>query len=176
MELADLTLAYIEGLIRDGVREDKTIEYKRELTRDRRELLKDVSAFANTSGGDLIFGVEEEKGVPTQIVGLPLKNADAEVLRLLQIIQMGLQPPLILSSLDFKIMPHSGGTQVIVLRIPKSLAGPHQIRETNVFWGRHSAGTYRLDTGELRRALVSSAVLTDSAIEYRARRISRICQ
>jgi hypothetical protein len=35
-----------EGLIRDDVREDKTIEYKREIPRDRTELLKDVSAFA----------------------------------------------------------------------------------------------------------------------------------
>jgi len=172
--LADLTFANIEGLIRDGVREDKTIEYKREIPRDRAELLKDVSAFANTSGGDLFFGVEEEKGVPTRIAGLALGDADAEVLRLLQIIQTGLQPPLVLSSLDCKVVPHSGGTQVIVLRIPKSLAGPHQIRETYVFWGRTSGGNYRLDTGELRRAFVSSAALTDSVIEYRAQRIARI--
>src|SRR6266849_1721629 len=88
--VADVTLADIESLIRDGVREDKSIEYKREIPRDRTELLKDVSAFATTSGGDLIFGVEEEKGVPTRIVGLPLADADAEVLRLLQIIHTGL--------------------------------------------------------------------------------------
>jgi Putative DNA-binding domain len=168
------TLAHIEDLIANSVREDKTIEYKREIPRDRLELLKDVSAFANTSGGELIFGIEEEKGVPTRIVGLPLENADAEVLRLQQIIGTGLQPPLILSSLDCKVVPLSDGTQVIVLHIPKSLAGPHQIRETFVFWGRHSGGTYRLDTGELRRAFVSSAALTDSAVEYRAQRISRI--
>jgi schlafen family protein len=174
MALADFTLADVQGLIRDGVREDKAIEYKREIPRDRTELLKDVSAFANTSGGNLIFGVEEEKGVPTRIVGLSLADADAEVLRLLQIIQTGLQPPLVLSSLDFKFVPLSGGTQVIVLRIPKSLAGPHQIRETYVFWGRTSGGNYRLDTGELRRAFVSSAALTHSVVEYRAQRIAHI--
>jgi predicted HTH transcriptional regulator len=103
--LADLALADIERLISDGVREDKSIEYKRDIPRDRAELLKDVSAFANASGGDLVFGIAEEKGLPTQIVGLSLPDPDAEVLRLLQIIQTGLQPPLVLSSLDCKVLP-----------------------------------------------------------------------
>ena len=69
MTLENITLADIENLVRDGIREDKAIEYKRAIPQDRAELLKDVSAFANMSGGDLIFGIEEEKGVPLELRG-----------------------------------------------------------------------------------------------------------
>ena len=36
----------------------------------KKELLKDVSSFANTEGGDLLIGIDEDAGVPTNIVGL----------------------------------------------------------------------------------------------------------
>ena len=55
--------ADLERLVQNGVAEGRTLEYKEELPGgtddDRREFLGDVSAFANASGGDLIYGAEE---------------------------------------------------------------------------------------------------------------------
>ena len=57
-----LDLDYIQRLIDNSVCEDSHIEYKAELKfrsdDDKKELLADVSAFANAGGGNVIYGVE----------------------------------------------------------------------------------------------------------------------
>ena len=40
--------------------------------------MADVSSFANSGDGDLIFGVEEEAGLPVRIVGVGFPNLDQE--------------------------------------------------------------------------------------------------
>ena len=54
--------------------ESKFLDYKRDIVGngdgDRKEFLYDISSFANTQGGYLVFGIEEAKGLPTRIVGL----------------------------------------------------------------------------------------------------------
>ena len=51
------------ALIEDREAEGKTIDYKRQAVShdDRKEFLYDISSFANTAGGYLIFGMEERK-------------------------------------------------------------------------------------------------------------------
>ena len=60
----DIAIQHIEGLIEDGVYESKHIEYKRELelSKGRVEFLNDLTAMANGDGGDIIYGVETDKG------------------------------------------------------------------------------------------------------------------
>ena len=57
--------ATLDQLVTDGVEESLTVEFKRELaaaTRgEKREVAKDISAFANTAGGWLIYGVDENR-------------------------------------------------------------------------------------------------------------------
>lgn len=68
------------GLLENKVSERKTIDYKRDLPggadQDKKEFLADVSSFANTEGGELIFGMTEASGVPTEIVGVAIGNPD----------------------------------------------------------------------------------------------------
>jgi predicted HTH transcriptional regulator len=59
----------LERLVKDGVKESLTLDYKQSLAlskedRKKDELCKDVTAFANSAGGQLIFGIEEDKQVP----------------------------------------------------------------------------------------------------------------
>lgn len=58
--------------------EDKHVEFKAEIPKKHEKFLKDIIAFANTSGGKTIVGVEDETG---KIVGLgdqnPFKLSDA---------------------------------------------------------------------------------------------------
>lgn len=67
--------AALLALIANGVQESLTLDYKRSPSLDRSdgnkraELSKDVSAFANSAGGTLIYGVEENGHVPTNIDG-----------------------------------------------------------------------------------------------------------
>lgn len=93
----------IGQLIADGVAETQRLEYKEQLpgttSRDKTEFLADVAAFANSSGGDLIFGVAERRdadgkptGIPENARGVGAVNADAELLRLDNMIRDGIVP------------------------------------------------------------------------------------
>src|SRR5262245_19906145 len=61
----------IEELVREGIQESLTLDYKRCAALDKRnpksklDLSKDVSAFANSAGGTLVYGVEETNHLPT---------------------------------------------------------------------------------------------------------------
>jgi predicted HTH transcriptional regulator len=61
----DIVESHIQQLITDRVSERRSLEYKRELpTRQDesvREFLADVSSFANAAGGDLVYGIEDER-------------------------------------------------------------------------------------------------------------------
>jgi predicted HTH transcriptional regulator len=63
----------IIGLIQDHVKENLSLDYKRSEALDKKnpdrksDLSKDVSAFANSAGGTLIYGVEEKDNLPVRI-------------------------------------------------------------------------------------------------------------
>lgn len=57
----------LEKLISEGIDEDSSLEYKgsgslAKSDLKKRELTKDVSAFANSAGGTIIFGIKESSG------------------------------------------------------------------------------------------------------------------
>jgi hypothetical protein len=68
-----------------GVPEGIFIDYKRDMygrsDADAKEFLKDVSSFANTSGGHLIIGLDEVAGIPTSITALK-GDSDQDLQRL----------------------------------------------------------------------------------------------
>jgi predicted HTH transcriptional regulator len=58
--------ADLDRLIVDAVKESLTLDYKQSLalTKDdkkKEDLCKDVTAFANSAGGQLVYGMEEDK-------------------------------------------------------------------------------------------------------------------
>jgi hypothetical protein len=76
-----ITEGHLRSLIEDQVIELRLIEYKRELPgrsdRDKKEFLADVCSFANTAGGDLMYGIVESGGTPQHLVGIAADNVDA---------------------------------------------------------------------------------------------------
>ena len=93
----------IDQLVADGVSEEQQLDYKEQLPgrapSDKKEFLADVSAFANSSGGDLVFGIVERRdadgkptGVPEAATGVGAVNSDTELLRLGNMIRDGIAP------------------------------------------------------------------------------------
>ncbi len=62
------------SLIDNVVLERKTLDYKEKFSGNgeshRKEFLKDVTSFANSSGGDIIYGIKEDNGIPIQLTGM----------------------------------------------------------------------------------------------------------
>lgn len=170
----------LQGLIDNKVIEGKTIEYKRELPNksdsDKKEFLADITSFANSSGGDLIFGIEQDNqtGEPKSLNGIEIENVDKEKTRLDNIIRNGVEPRIL--SVAIQPIPLSNSNFVILVRIPKSWIGPHRVIFGGhaKFYARNSSGKYEMDVDELRVAFNLSETLAERIKKFRIERISNI--
>jgi len=182
--LGDIAEQDVQGLIDDEVAEDQTIEYKAklQLTRieDKAELCRDISAFANASGGCIVYGLGEKRDQSNKTTGKPdkivpiLDQPDALINRLSQILHRGVQPNI--RGLDFRGISISSGGHVIVGHIPKSLMSPHIVacHDDWRFYARGSNGRYRIDVPGLRSAFVESESLWRRVERFRVDRIAKI--
>jgi hypothetical protein len=167
----------IRALLDDEVPESKVIDYKKLLPGpsdlEKREFLRDVSSFANASGGYLIYGIDEENGIPVRICGLSDIDPDHEILRLESMVQTGIAPRI--PGISMRAVPLSGGGSVIVVRIPKSWASPHMITKgSSRFYSRNSAGKYPLDVFEIRTAFSLTGTAAEMMREHRAEALAKI--
>jgi hypothetical protein len=175
--LENLTEPDLQGLIAGAVPEGRRIEYKRDLpgTNDeaKRELLADVTSFANAAGGDLLYGIVEDGGQARGIPGVS-GDADAEILRLEAIIRTGVDPRI--PGVHLRAIPLVSGSFVLVIRIPQSWALPHMItlKGLSRFFSRTSAGKYQLDVAELRSLFARSADAGEQIRRFRDERLARI--
>jgi hypothetical protein len=89
------------------------------------DLPKFLVAFANTSGGIILLGVEENQGVPQKIVGVPLGKADIKT-RITEIAYSAINPPLV-PEVGLARMPNDDSKGVVVVRIQESQYPPHMV-------------------------------------------------
>lgn len=164
----------LEDLIKNSVSEGKQIEYKISLPgsspSEKKEFLADVSSFANTIGGDLIFGIDEKNGVPIKITGMEIENVDQLKLQLENIIRDGIEPRIIYS---IRPIPLSNKKYILIIRVNQSWIGPHRVifQGHDKFYARNSSGKYPMDTMELRTAFNLSDTLIDKIKKFNTQRI-----
>lgn len=109
--------------------EGATVDYKRDIPS---ELERTVAAMANTSGGLILIGVDEDRTSTKPVlppIGLPAARGVPEKITNLCI--SNITPPLVP---EIALIPDSTGTtSVVVLRVPQSQQAPHAIaRNTKV--------------------------------------------
>jgi hypothetical protein len=175
--LEDVSEVDLEHLLANSVPEGKTIEYKKALPSnsdgDKKEFLADVSSFANTAGGDLIFGIDEAQGAPFGIPGLDISDPDAEVRRLDSIINDGLEPRARFAN---RVIQRGGKLPALIVRTDRSWIGPHRVvfKGHDKFYARNSAGKYPMDVSELRSAFTLASSLPERVREFRQQRIAKL--
>ncbi|MEK6759722.1 MAG: RNA-binding domain-containing protein [Deltaproteobacteria bacterium] len=155
----DIEQTDIKDLVKNKVSEGRAIEYKQVLPghsdSEKREFLADVSAFANAGGGDLLYGVSANDGVPQEAVGLD-DNMDSEMLRLENMVRDSLEPRIP----DIRMKPIQGFKKgpVLLVRIPMSRDAPHAIKSKGrfSFYVRNSAGKHQMSMSELRAVFLDS--------------------
>ena len=174
--ISDIDVEALRALIENAVPEGKTIEYKRHIPgkaeSDVGVLLATVAAFANTSGGDLLLGVDEDKGVAVGLPGIEIANLDDTTRQLDEKWRNGVEPRL--PRVDIRSIEVSQAKHVVVVRIPQSWAAPHRVKKNNRFYMRQSARNEPMDVGELRTAFTMSEAIADRIRDFRFERIARI--
>lgn len=170
----------LQALIDNQVAECKTIEYKEALPGnsdgDKKEFLADVSSFANASGGDLIYGIKEQAGLPIELSGLSVSDVDAEILRLESCIQTGIAPRLFRMVDIHPVSLPSKQQYTIIIRLRKSWISPHTVtfKNDSKFYSRSSKGKYQLDVSELRNAFLLSETAAERIRNFRTERLGNI--
>src|ERR1700677_3461353 len=123
-QMNDMAFTDLKALVAAEVREGKTMEYKQQVSIEndtvRREFGGTVASFANASGGDIVYGIKAENGVPKDIVPLLNFDPDKDIRTLRDIIRAHIDPPLF--GVEFKEVQVDGGF-ALVLRVPRGWGG-----------------------------------------------------
>src|SRR4051812_7571213 len=96
--LFQISEADLQALCDNKVLEGKTIDYKAKVSldndKDKDDFRADLCSFANTVGGDIIFGIPEKGGLPKAVEGLADPNPDAVKQKLESIRSARIEPSL----------------------------------------------------------------------------------
>lgn len=130
----DYTIEDIEGLINNEVEENIHLDYKASAAlekndRKRAEITKDVSAFANSDGGIIIYGISEEDHRPKELSFIDGRIYTKEWLEnVIQLIQ-----PRIEGIRIFPIRGDDMGQTLYVVKIPRSGNAPHMANDRRYY-------------------------------------------
>ncbi len=153
--LKDLNEQIIHEFYTQHSVESTRFDYKRELgdirnERNKISFLRDITSFANTDGGDLIFGIDEQDG----IVGIDETEVDARLLQIESIIRDNTDPPI--PGVQIQFVPASNSKYLLVIRIPKSYIRPHRVSKNgNDFYARGVSGNYPIKMPQLRNLFLT---------------------
>src|ERR1022692_4123119 len=175
--LDEITVEVLNGLI-GTESEGKRLEFKSTVPGkgedEKAEFLKDVSALANSDGGDIIYGMAEVKGIASALLPVDTSYLDAEMLRLNQILDGGIRPRI--PGVEMRPITIEPTKSVLLVRIPLSHLGPHQVTagQSYRFHGRNAAGTYPIEIDELRDIILRHASLPEQMRDFRRDRVMLI--
>lgn len=180
-DLLAITQAYLEQLITDQDREGPHLDFKRDLPTAwnepaKHEFLADTTAFANSGGGDLIFGIEEDGQAQALAIKPQLiANVDQEMRRL-QDFLLNLAEPRLPGVKVHAIPVSVAGTtgHVVVVRIPQSWAGPHRVKTNHHFYIRDGLRKRQLDIPEIRSLFLRTEGQAQRVNDFRTERLGRL--
>ncbi len=151
IDLEEYTLSDMDALIQNEVEENIYLDYKdgRALSYDKiTEITKDVSAFANSDGGIIIYGISENKETHKPEKYAPVTNSKITKEWIEQKIN------LIHRKIDgIRIFPIriDGDPQksIYVIKIPRSYNAPHMALD-NKYYKRHNFSSDPMEEYEVR--------------------------
>ena len=147
------TLLDVQNLIENKIEESLTLEYKSELGKKNKEIAKDISSFANTKGGTIVYGLNDKDGIPLSIAWIKGKGIKE---RIENISNTAIQPGLT-EILTHRIPnPENESEAVYVVTIPESFEGPHMADYR--YYKRHNYKIAPMDDQEVKDTFVKKGL------------------
>ena len=144
------TLGDIQTLVESEIEESLTLEYKRQIGKNK-DIARDISAFANTAGGTIVYGVLDEDKIPRSIVWI----ADAGIEELIQNVIVTAIYPIVEGVKVTRIpSPKNKSEAIYVVGVPKSLNAPHMAFDR--YYRRRGSVSVPMDDIEVKSAIFSS--------------------
>lgn len=174
----------LQALIDNQVFENRELEYKdysfvggKLPDKQKDKFMKEIAAFANTNGGTIILGMQEDENrLPTKLsgAGMGLGDFDGWLSSFKQMVLSRIRPHL--HGIECVPVELEDNNIAIVISIPKSYARPHSYWDGNKdeFFMRHVNGIMYMDIDDLRKEFLYTNGLQDKIREFRRERISLI--
>jgi predicted HTH transcriptional regulator len=125
--LASVTELDLKSLVTNAVEESDSLDYKLEMhassDQDKKEMLHDVSAMANSRGGYILIGIREENEAAVEIIGIEQAELAAE--RILSSSLSGIHERI--NGLDAQPIPLASGRHILAIFVPPSTRMPHMV-------------------------------------------------
>lgn len=182
--LKNIKKADLQALIDNQVFENRELEYKdysfeggKLPDKQRDKFMKEIAAFANTNGGTIIIGMQEDENrLPTKLsgTGMGLGDFDGWLSSFKQMVLSRIRPHL--HGIECVPVVLEDNNIAIVISIPKSYARPHSFWDGNKdeFFMRHVNGIMYMDIDDLRKEFLYTSGLQDKIKEFKRERISLI--
>ena len=142
------SIADIQQMVSDQVQENIHLDYKRSRAIHkgaRDDIAKDASAFANSDGGVLIYGVEEKNQLPVKIDdGVDDSECSREWME--AAIMTGITPGI--DDVRIVPLPASPGRSFYIIEVAKSFRGPHQASDKR-YYKRHNFKSVPMEDYEI---------------------------
>ena len=172
-QLDDFGEKALRQFLSQHIPEGHQLEYKTALTegsqtKQYHEFLKDVSAFANASGGNLFLGVRQpsdDLDPNDQTVGI--QEGEEVAHNLERLCASGAIDPRI-PGLRFHPIAIGSNKHVVIVNVPPSLSRPHMVTYDKKcsFHIRHSESVQQMTAFEIRQAVLQGATMEENARRY----------
>jgi len=135
----------LELMVQEHIEETASLEFKRELPESGKndDLARLLAAMANSGGGVIVYGIEDEDSRAAKLVPMLLADSEERV----TLVAQSLDDPLSLEAVSSVPAEPEGAKGFLVVSVPASERAPHFHRGTA--WGRSPKGTVALS----RRAI-----------------------
>lgn len=130
----DIKQEDLELLIQNMIEESIHLDYKDpQALNNNAEVAKDISSFANSDGGNIIYGIFEDRHKPSKIIPI---NEEGLREKIDQIAQNGIDPPLNIKIWPVDVNVEGKIGQVFVIFVPKRYPYLHYAKKNNRFYKR----------------------------------------
>ncbi len=157
--LNDLTIDDFQRLVDNQIPEGPFLDYKQTMygnrSQDRREMLRDITAFVNAEGGYLIIGIQES-GAGRAAAFAPVNDPELVSQQIRQTCLDGIQDRI--SRLEIRSYETGFNQGIVVVRIPPSDSRPHMITldQRTDFYRRYDTDKRAMTITEIREAILGN--------------------